>query len=182
MRRLLLAVVAALAILLASSAIAGIYECMNQFGDKVFTNAPQKPSWMCTDPSNSLSRKSFFEKLSDECVSEVLSSCRALDIQPNPITQGPFVSLSCVIDNTIAPDFKGAPMSVRYNEQRNAATVNDQQATHVSITETTLSFRWGSTTQGTITIDRFSGRFNIGSGQNPVLASGRCERAVKPLF
>lgn len=181
MRNLILAGVAALVTFFSGSAVAAIYECMNQFGDKVFSNVePSRPRWQCADPSSPIGRKSFFEKRNDECVSEVLSSCRVLDIGPLQINPE-FVALSCIIDNAVAPDFRGTAMAVQYNEQRNAAIVNDHQATHVSITATTLLFRWGSP-QGTITIDRFSGRFRIGNDKDPVLASGRCDRVTKPRF
>lgn len=184
MRNLTLAAVTALLILFTGSAVAVPYECKNQFGDKVFTNVPKKPSWICVDPSSPTAPIKTFEKLNDGCVPEVLSSCQVLKPDPSSdsITQNPFVSLSCVIDNAVAPDYRGAPISVLYNEQNNAAIVNDQQATHVSITEATLYFRWGSTTQGIIKIDRLSGRFQMGADQNQVLATGRCDRVTKRRF
>lgn len=122
-----------------------------------------------------------FESQLPKLVPEVLSSCRLIDTTSS-ILDAVFVSLSCVIENAVSEEFRRAPLSVKYNERNNTAVMNDQGATHVSITETTLHFQWGGDAKYNLRIDRLSGRFQTGNAQFPVLATGRCNSVKKRRF
>lgn len=171
-----------------STAIAEVYECKNQFGGKTFTNVPRLAQWYCTDPTlpgydELLGYSIEKEKVNDKCSPQKLSSCVILEYDPltNEVTARlHFISLTCVLLSSIAPNYHATSIRVLYNEGNNEAIVNGHKANHVSITDNTLSFHWLSDAR--IVIDRYTGRFRMGTTQDPALAAGQCERVKRRKF